>query len=798
MFFLLTRRITGLFFVSLLTALFFAVHPIHTEAVSYLSGRRDILSALFFLSGFFFYVKGRQEQQRWLYALVLLCYAAGVLSKEMAITLPLMILAYEVIIWIGEHDDNGESTLFLLVQALTNLLKKFRWIILGTLLFVSFYLYVVVFVQGASGLVRSERLLWWGGSPAANFATVCLVVITYIYKLFFPIVLQVDYHQFPYVRSFLDPRFLFSFTLIISLMGLSFMFLKRERLWTFSIWWFFVTLLPVMHIIPHHILMAEHYLYLPSYGFCLALGLSLHAVFQKQNLRGPVIVVAVVLVSLFSVRTMDRNQDWQDSVILMRKGLQSNPGNPLYHFFLGRTYALNNLFTSANRELDMSISPRRDFADMHAVKALVSFQQGKYEKGVIETQEALEREPTNQMALYNMGYYAEEMKDDRTALEHYLKVEPDYESGHSLLKTAYLYMKSGDLKNAEEALLKLLKHEPDHCAAHLGLADVYTRAFRFDEALQKYNDILESLDRISYMQQDKKRMIDRAFVKESLHHVKSLQVKFDLAMDALNKEAFSQAHHLLGEIYMDLGDYNMAEKEFMGAVRFGQAAHHSVHLLGKLYLQTGNFKKAEPLYVRLLESESNPHAEILVGSGEFYAKTLRFKKASELFHRALEGKPEDPDIRNKLSWSLKLQGLLENSEELHESGFSMDAALILSDIYVAIGRKEDAADLLEDQLKVDPDHRELLERLASLYATMGYPYWQRTIKTYRHLLALDEKNAPSYRRLGEFYYSKIEDYESALRCFQRSLALDPGQEGHQEIEGTVEKLNQYVTLYLGN
>jgi len=128
----------------------------------------------------------------------------------------------------------------------------------------------------------------------------------------------------------------------------------------------------------------------------------------------------------------------------------------------------------------------------------------------------------------------------------------------------------------------------------------------------------------------------------------------------------------------------------------------------------------------------------------------------------------------------------------------VEAALKMSDIYVRLGRNQDAMKVLEDALEIDPENADLLKELALLYETMGYPYWGKTIRTYRNILSIDHGNAEAYRKLGEFYYTVIKDYESALDCFQQSLKIAPDQEGYEQIKIAIQKLQSYVKLNLGD
>ncbi|HQP11123.1 MAG TPA: hypothetical protein PKV41_07065, partial [Candidatus Omnitrophota bacterium] len=80
--------------LALLTSLFFVVHPVHTEAVSYIAGRADSLSVLFMLGCFIFYIKALASDKKVHYALMILSYTLAILSKELSLILPILLLLY--------------------------------------------------------------------------------------------------------------------------------------------------------------------------------------------------------------------------------------------------------------------------------------------------------------------------------------------------------------------------------------------------------------------------------------------------------------------------------------------------------------------------------------------------------------------------------------------------------------------------------------------------------------------------------------------------------------------------------
>ena len=151
----------------------------------------------------------------------------------------------------------------------------------------------------------------------------------------------------------------------------------------FGIIWFFVTLLPVCHIFPHHELLAEHYLYLPSVGFCLVTAVLFNSVFKEGKYLVPVSICFMVIVLLFAVRIADRNRDWRDGLTLWEKTLKTAPECARVHVNLSEVYAnagrLDDALSAAKKALSINpdhIEGRNNLGTLYERKGLT----GKAEK----------------------------------------------------------------------------------------------------------------------------------------------------------------------------------------------------------------------------------------------------------------------------------------------------------------------------------------------------------------------------------------------------------------------------------
>ena len=782
MVFFVTRRLTGVLVVAFITALLFALHPIHTESVSYLSGRRDILSTLFYLGGFLAYLRARETRGGWHYAIVIACYFAGITSKEMAITLPVMIFAYEILQTAGEFHDPTRSGSVIIFRALWKNIKRFRIPICIVVFLVGTYLYLTIYVHNASRLVSHDSISWWGGSPAANFATVFSVLLTYVKILLFPIVLRFDYHQFPYALSFLDPRVLLSLFMVCSLLAASIMLINRDRVLTFSIWWFFITLLPVLHIIPHHILMAEHYLFLPSYGFCLAGGILFQKIYTADQTRIVAIAAMVTLLTLYAYRTVARNMDWSDYPSLMREALIHDPDNPMAHFFLGRDYLDKDLLQSASVHLQRAEGPRYRNANGFAYRAVLAFRLGNYAYGVSQTHKALRHDPEHDMARFNLGLYTMKMGNHESALEHFKRVAPGFRGGESLVYRAFALVKLMRLGEAESVLLEAENLSPNRVDLAALLGEVYMKTGRLNSANLHYEKVLASLKPTANENRPQVFKIEPTRVRGNIEMIRELSGANDQGGRDLSGTESPQKSRSLGEFYFMTQNYDSARKQLLADVSRMEEKGDAYLMLGKVSFFLDDMDEADVYFSKILESERSNIAH-LFDTGQFYVRTLKLDRAEKAYRNILKRDSNNGPADKALQQIQQLRTMTQRADFLESSGNEGESMLMMGDIYNAVGDRLQAKEAWESVLDKDPNHSGALSRIAQLYEALGYLYLSQTIEAYQRLIFLNPADADVYRRLGDIYYHVVRDKESGAYLYaefkkktsmKSSAVSDPG------------------------
>jgi tetratricopeptide (TPR) repeat protein len=338
--FALVRRLTKDRISATLTALIFAVHPIQTDAVTYISGRRDVLFTLFYLLAFHSYLT--YYRSRWsakavvCFVLFLLLWMLSLLSKEMAASLPIVIFVWHFCdSWDAETGSLGRRVWLTFKKTVNR--DKWLWILLSIagIAFTAYW----VFIKKASHRVQLGKFDYWGGSFYLNMLTVVRVHAWYLKQLVFPTPIAQYLGAFEISESAFDWRFLVSLVIVAGILCYGFLQLNRDKLMAFAIISYFVFLLPVSQLIPHHELLADHYLYLPIMSFGLVLSLLVKRIGSRGVISSKALYfLAGVVVVIFALMTIAQNKTWKDERTLWAYNYKAVPNSSRAALNLGNTY----------------------------------------------------------------------------------------------------------------------------------------------------------------------------------------------------------------------------------------------------------------------------------------------------------------------------------------------------------------------------------------------------------------------------------------------------------------------------
>jgi hypothetical protein len=308
--------------IALSSALLFSVHPVHTEAVSFISGRVDVLCLFFFLLSLVLFLKYFSNKRFSFYLLSLFCFFVSLLIKEMAVTLPLILLCIDYLI--------------LSQEKIKNVVKNFLRLHLGFFIILLIYFLMRYFFLGWK-FMKIQTVSPVNLSYYLRILTVIRTLINYIRLLVFPYGLKFLYGP-ALAKSLFEPDIISGIIVLSGLIILAIKSIKKYAITTFSILWFFITILPVSNVFTNGNFFAERFLYTPSVGFCMAIGFLFYQLSKYKpkmrylNWRKSIVFIFILLIIALGRVTFERNKVWENDFTLWYETANAQPENATAHF----------------------------------------------------------------------------------------------------------------------------------------------------------------------------------------------------------------------------------------------------------------------------------------------------------------------------------------------------------------------------------------------------------------------------------------------------------------------------------
>jgi len=313
---------------ALLGGFVYAVHPVHTEAVANVVGRAELLAALFVVSACLVYVNPRRSEARLSggrVAAIAALYALAILSKEIGVMLPALLLILDVprLASGGAHGGlaayvRSRTPLVLVLSAILVACLGVRWWVLGAPL---------------------QNVPDWIFAPDASFSTrfftMARVWPRYFQLLFVPIELSADYSPaviLPVGRFTLLGGLGIGLAAVTALIAVATFWRWPEV--TVAVAWTSIALLPVSNLlVVSEIALAERTLYLPSVGVSVMAAVAVVA--ARERLRRWVVVGLVLWIGGSSYVTVMRNPVWRDTDTVFAILLKNHPESARVLWWLG-------------------------------------------------------------------------------------------------------------------------------------------------------------------------------------------------------------------------------------------------------------------------------------------------------------------------------------------------------------------------------------------------------------------------------------------------------------------------------
>lgn len=386
------------------TGLMFGLHPLHVESVAWVSERKDLLCALFFLLSIGQYINYVSNVEDGIpehtgpisafnksYVLALVFFVLALLSKPMAVSLPLVFLVLD---WFPFNRFRAaKMTVFLIIEKIPFITFSFLSSV------------VTIFAQRASMASMEEASL------ATRMLMAVHAIVLYLGQMILPINLS-PFHPYPQHVSILSPEYFLSFMVVLGLTITSLAVLKKQKMWL-AIWsYYLIVLLPVLGIVQVGMQsMADRYTYLPSLGPFLAVGLSTAWLSKKLNeserqcmmIKVVCSIAASSAIILMSSATIAQIAVWRDGVALWSHVIQSGEPSPIAYLNRGVVFEKAGQLELALSDFDKTIDLDRDFFKSYDNLGNVWAKLGRYDKAIEAHTTAINLNPQSAESYNNRG-----------------------------------------------------------------------------------------------------------------------------------------------------------------------------------------------------------------------------------------------------------------------------------------------------------------------------------------------------------------------------------------------------------
>jgi tetratricopeptide (TPR) repeat protein len=506
--FLLLSRILATRLAAFIGALVFAVHPIHTEAVAWISGRAELLAALFFFGAWLLHLRSRHVTGIWSTPRILSAVAlfAALLSKENALVFPIVVAAADILIsrWQSHWD------------ALTGLKhwQRAARLYLPSLAAIGLYFLVRAVLYHRS-IWRSAANIQFIDNPLAHVPaftrvlTAIKIQLEYLWLLIWPRDLCADYsfNSIPLVTKLNDPSIIIALTIFALLFGLAaYSFSRGGRFW-FGILFYFVTVAPVANIFAFiGTIKAERFLYLPSFGLCFVATVAVARFLQTRSLHESrwirTVSVCGYTAAMFAAffATWERNEIWRDertlwqsvvavapnnlkaqlqigqqalasgernrAIVAFRRAFEIDSGSEDAVINLSAALMQDRQYVEATRRLEDAVRRFPNRAALHLNLGLAYLAQNQPASGINELRRACELEPTSAEMRFNLALAFSRTGDPDSAIREYRKaieLNPNYAEAWNGLGAALLKMHRND--DARDAFQRALALRPGYSEA---------------------------------------------------------------------------------------------------------------------------------------------------------------------------------------------------------------------------------------------------------------------------------------------------------------------------------------------
>ena len=450
--------------VAIFGSLLFAAHPVHVEAVTWLAARKEVLQGFFFFLAFYLYLKGREKRagREWLTSVwSLFSILARHLIKTLCSYFPWGVIVYEI----AKRREGVISFL------------KNHWVFVGLSLALSaIFIFILMKVMFEAGGIKQYR----GDSFSSNVLVCLYVFLQNIKLLIFTINYSAAYSFFVSMPVFcLKNVILILITFLFFAIGV--LSLRRTKIIFFSVFFFLITLLPYLNIIPISTLKADRYVFIASFSYVFLLGILFdrfyvyrHKRFSEGFFKLFSISLFLFLLTGYSFMTIRQNQIWENSYTLWTDAVEKHPSSNTANALMGVVYMELGMDEKAVEYLKKAVQLLPYDYESRNNLGIVYGRLDQPEKAIKELMTAIWLKPKDDTIRINLSLVYQRQKEYRKSeevLKYLISKNPN--NGNLHFRLGLLYKEMGQYDAALSELMKSMELSPNIINPYEEIGNIY-------------------------------------------------------------------------------------------------------------------------------------------------------------------------------------------------------------------------------------------------------------------------------------------------------------------------------------
>jgi tetratricopeptide (TPR) repeat protein len=466
--FLLVKRLTRNNLLAVLTFILFGVHTLHVESVAWISERKDVLYSCFYLLSLIVYTTYASSRKTLYYLLSLLFFLLSLLAKGQAVVL-VVILPF--IDYLKDRKWFSRNVL----------LEKAPFLILSLI-----FGWIAIRAQESANTISYNYF-----SMPERFSFACYGLVQYLIKGILPIGLSALYPYPPRLSNGNIPLFYWFYIIALPvLLAGSYFLFKRSKIYVFGLSLFFLTVLPLLQLIPvGGAIMADRYFYIPSVGLLLCFAYGLLEI-RKLKIR---YVLTLLFVLMLSGLSYSRCMVWKDSITLWDNVISKYDYSEVAYCNRGSAYADIGEWEKAIPDYFKVIVSDPKYLKAYYNTGVAYVNLGKWDLAIAAFSKTLEIDPGYVKAYYTRGVAYGNLGQYDKAIADYTKatgIDPNYTDAYFNSGDAHASL--GEWGKAIADYTRAIENDPNYIKAYYDRGVAYGNLRQYDKAISDYAKVIES------------------------------------------------------------------------------------------------------------------------------------------------------------------------------------------------------------------------------------------------------------------------------------------------------------------